>query len=197
MKKISIKWSCCVLTLAAVALAPAAGAGDLTAFELAKEGNRHVGEDSKDKILQIRSEKSIGSLTPNLWYVVYYDPDAPLMAVEVKFGGGKKMHVKRPARILERAIKADRILPADKLKIDSDRALEIAKSEPILNHLTLKATELTLERMAPHNDLPVWKVRLWAAKLKRPNDSADIGEIWLAAEDGKVVRNDVRPNRVD
>ena len=30
---------------------------------------------------------------PNVWYVVYYDPDAVLKAVEVKFGAGKKMDV--------------------------------------------------------------------------------------------------------
>ena len=33
-----------------------------TAFELIKEGNRFLGEQSKDKVLEIRSEKSIGGL---------------------------------------------------------------------------------------------------------------------------------------
>ena len=48
----------------AFALALRAGAGEATAFELIKEGNRYVGEDVKDKVVQIRSQKSIGSLTP-------------------------------------------------------------------------------------------------------------------------------------
>ena len=64
-------------------------AADPTAFELIKMGNQYVGVESKDKVVQIRSEKSIGRLVPNIWYVVYYDPDATLKAVEVKFGRDK------------------------------------------------------------------------------------------------------------
>src|SRR3977135_2541334 len=76
-------------------------AEEATAFELIKEGNKHVGEDAKNRVVQIRSEKSVGSLVPNVWYVVYYDPDASLKATEVKFGGGKKLNVKRPHRLIE------------------------------------------------------------------------------------------------
>src|SRR5689334_1272576 len=66
-------------------------AAEPTALQLAKEGNRYIGEQSKDKVVQIRSEKSIGSLVPNIWFVVYYDPTATFKAVEVKFGGGKML----------------------------------------------------------------------------------------------------------
>ncbi|HTL17277.1 MAG TPA: hypothetical protein VL793_08570, partial [Patescibacteria group bacterium] len=45
-------------------------ADEPTAFELIKEGNRYVGEQAKDRIVQIRSEKSVGTMTPNIWYVV-------------------------------------------------------------------------------------------------------------------------------
>ena len=48
-------------------------AAEPTALQLVKEGNKHVGEDARDKVVQIRSDKSIGSLTPNVWYMVYYD----------------------------------------------------------------------------------------------------------------------------
>ena len=54
----------------------AMGADNPTALELAKEGNRYVGEHAKDKVVQIRSEKSVGSLTPNVWYVVFFDSTA-------------------------------------------------------------------------------------------------------------------------
>src|SRR5438309_8629841 len=46
-------------------------ANEPTAFELIKEGNRHLGEEAKDQVTQIRSAKSIGTLTPNIWYVIY------------------------------------------------------------------------------------------------------------------------------
>src|SRR5436853_7905394 len=79
----------------------AAHAGEKTAFELAKEADKHVGEDAKGKVVQLRSEKSIGSLTPSIWYVVLHDPDATAKATEIKFGAGQKLSVKRPARVLE------------------------------------------------------------------------------------------------
>ncbi|MEW6161094.1 MAG: hypothetical protein AB1813_27005 [Verrucomicrobiota bacterium] len=174
---------------------PSTQAADLTAFELIKEGNRYVGEQAKDKVVQIRSEKSIGSLTPTIWYVVYYDPTATLKAVEVKFGAGKMLSVKRPLRLIEPVTGGDRPLDREKLKIDSDKALKIALKEPLLENLSVKASALKLER--GENDEPVWNVRLWAAKLRRPNDLADIGEIFLSADDGKVISNKLKIDRVD
>lgn len=188
------------LSLLAVGLALLTGsalAAEMTAFQLIKEGNQHVGKDAQDKVVQIRSEKSIGGLTPNIWYIVYYDPDATFMATEVKFGAGKKLSVKRPTRLLEPVTGAHKPLPREKLKVDSDKAIAIATKEPILEKLTLKATELKLERMGPDSDQPVWKVKLWAAKLRNPNSNADIGQIYVSAEDGKVVKTDVNPNRID
>ena len=178
----------------AVALACAARAGEPTAFELAKKGDQYVGVQSKGKVVQIRSEKSIASLTPNIWYVVYYDPDATLKAVEVKFGAGEKLDVSHPLRLLEPITGDDKVLDKGKLRTDSDKALQIARSQPVLKNLTLKASQLWLE----HGDEgPVWKVKLWAAKLKHPNEDADIGVIILSAADGSVVKTDLHPNSVD
>jgi hypothetical protein len=169
-------------------------ADEKTAFQLVKEANRHVGEDVKDKVVQIRSEKSLGSLTPNVWYVVFYDPDAATKATQVKFGGGVKLEVKREFRLFELASKAHLPLDREKLKVDSDKAIEVATAEPILKNLKILSTRLTLERW---EDLTVWKVRLWAAKLRNPAKDADIGEVFVAADTGKVVKNDLKINRVD
>src|SRR5271168_5217296 len=87
-----------VITFAVTHLALAAGP---TAFQLVKLGDQYVGVQSKDKVVQIRSEKSIVSLTPDIWYVVYYDPDATFKAVEVKFGAGQKLDGSHPGRFLE------------------------------------------------------------------------------------------------
>lgn len=183
--------------LAALLLPLAAFAAEPTAYNLIKEGNRHVGEEAKDRVVQIRSEKSINSLVPTVWYVVFYDPDATAKAAEVKFLAGTKVSVKRPARILEPITGAHKELPRAKLKIDSDRALDIAKSEPVLKNVTLKASKLKLERRSGSDETPVWKVELWAAKLDNPNKSVSIGEVFIAAEDGKVVKNELKIERVD
>lgn len=194
MKLRSGKWLA-VLLLAGVLSQTASQAAELTAFELVKEGNRHLGEEAKGRVVQIRSEKSVGGLTPNIWYVVYYDPDATAKATEVKFAAGTKVAVKRPARVFEPFTGAHRELPKEKLKIDSDKAIEIAKGEPLLKNLTLTNTELKLERGA--DEQVVWRVKLWAAKIRKPSDTVNIGEIQISSEDGKVVKNDLKPGRVD
>jgi hypothetical protein len=175
-------------------LASIGAAAEVTAFALAKLGNDYVGKDSKDKVVQIRSEKSIASTTPTVWYVVYHDEDATFKATEVKFGAGKKMKVIRPMRILETVGDTDRVFDLTKLKIDSDKALKIAQAEELLKPLTIRASQLWLQHNA---DGPVWKVKLWAAKLKNPTADADIGDVLISAKDGKVVRSDLHINRVD
>jgi hypothetical protein len=180
-----------ILTFAAAHLALAA---EPTAFALVKLGDPYVGVQSKDKVVQIRSEKSIASLTPDIWYVVYYDPDATLKAVEVKFGTGQKMDVSHPLRLLEPITGEDKVLDSAKLKIDSDQAIQIVTTQPLLKNLTLKATQLWLE----HGDTgPQWRVKLWAAKLKNPNDDTDIGEVIVSSDDGSIIKTDLHPNRVD
>ena len=191
------------LILAGLAVGLVARAAEPSAFHLIKEGDRYVGEQAKDRVVQIRSEKSIGTLTPNIWYVVYYDPTASLKAVEVKFGAGKMMAVTRPLRLLEPLTGADLPLDREKLKIDSPEAIKIALKEPLLQNLKITATQLKLERVGEGvlgqggPGQGVWKVRLFAAKLHEPQRDADIGEVWLSATDGQVVKNDLHIDRVD
>jgi hypothetical protein len=180
-----------------------ANASEPTAFELIKEGNRHVGETAKDKVVQIRSEKSVAGVTPNIWWVVYYDQYAKLKATEVKFGAGKVLGVTQPFRLLEPVTGGDTPIDRDKLKVDSDKAIKTAIKEPLLEKLTITATQLKLEKVGQGvlgnggvGD-PVWKVKLWAAKLRDPKRDADIGEVWLSVTDGKVVKTDLHIDRVD
>jgi len=192
------KWFCfgwiwIGLAVGLIPLVVKAADADSTAFELIKEGNQYLSVDAKDRILAIRSEKSIGSLTPNIWYIAYYDPDATGRATEVKFGAGKKLAVKRPFRV---SFKKPRELDREKLKLDSDKAIKIALAEPLLTNLKITSTRLWLEE-GDGPDQPVWKVRLWAEKLRDPTRSADIGNVFISAETGKVVRNDLHIQRVD
>src|SRR5437867_13290584 len=136
MKSLTEKWLAALLLSGG--LSQIANAGEPTAFDLVKEGNRHLGEEAKGRVVQIRSEKSVGGLTPNIWYVVYFDPDATAKATEVKFGAGKKLSVKRPARILEPFLGTHKVLNRQKMKLDSDKAIEIATKEPLLKNLKLK-----------------------------------------------------------
>ena len=183
------------LLLLALPLAASAATKELTAFELIKEGNRYVGEHVRDKVVQVRSEKSVGGLTPTIWYVVYHDTTASLKAMEVKFGAGKMLDVKRPMRVLEQTHGGDIPLDRAKLKINSDAAIATALKEPLLEKLTITATSLKCDRL--RDGTIAWRVRLWAAKLRNPNKDVDIGDVQINAEDGKVLRTDIHINRVD
>jgi len=182
------------IAVAAMGLSSSARADEMTAFQLVKKGNEYVGPDVRDQVVQIRSEKSVGGMFPTIWYIVYYDPDAAFRATEVKFGGGKKLEVKRPTRMIEFTNKDKDPLDRKKLNVDSDKALAIAEKDPLLDKLTLKASEMKLERS---DEGPVWKIRLWAAKLRNPNDDANLGEVWVLADDGRVMKRDLHPDHVD
>jgi len=165
-----------------------------TAFQLVKEGNHYISEEAHDKVVTIHSDKSVGSLTPNIWYITYYDKDASLKAVTVKFGAGQKMDVSRPFRLIERANGDDQPLDSAKLKVDSDAAANTALAEPLLKNLTVRATQLWLER---HDGEVQWRVRIWVSKLKHPNDDADVGEVFVNSETGKVAKVDLHPDSAD
>jgi len=187
----------CLLLVGLMTGVATAYASDPTAFQLMKEANRHVGEDAKDKVTQVRSEKSVGSLVPNIWYVVFYDRDATAKATEVKFAAGKKVAVKRPSRILELGAGSYKEIDRSKLKIDSNKVIETAVKEPILANLTITNTQLWLERAGRDDDSPVWKIRLWAAKVRKPSDTVEIGDLYVSAEDGKIIKNNLKIHRVD
>jgi len=185
------------VVLAAIALCAfvqRVSADEPTALSLIKDANEYVGKDVRDKVVQIRSEKSIASLQPNIWYVVFYDHDATFKTAEVKFGAGKKLDVKHPLRSPIKYTNDKDLLDQKAVKIDSDKAIKIATAEPLLDKLTIRATQLWLENV---DGVPTWRVRLWAQKLRHPNDDADIGDVSINATDGKVINTDLHINRVD
>jgi hypothetical protein len=163
-----------------------------TALDLVNKGDQYVGVQSKDKVIQISSDKSVATLTPNIWHIVYYDPDSTFKTVEVKFGAGQEMEVSHPMRMFPD--KPGDILDLSKLRVDSDRALKIAASQPLLKALTLRASKMTLGNT---DDGVVWKVELWAAKVGDSTKEADIGSLTISAADRSVVRSDLHPGNAD
>lgn len=167
---------------------------DPTALSLADKGNQYVGVQSKDRIIHIESEKSMGTLVPTVWYVEYYDPDAMMKRVDVKFGAGQELEVSHPVRPFELPAKDEDVLDRTRLKVDSDRALSLAAAEPLLKPLTLRAAKLTL---TGSDAGPVWKVELWAAKLSDPTEEANVGTVTLSAADGTIGRADLHPGKAN
>lgn len=180
--------------LAICSLSRAGFAEDRTAFSLIKDANDYVGKDARDKIVGFRSEKSVAGLNPNIWYVVYYDHDATFRTTEVKFGAGQKLDVRHPMRPPFDYTNDKDLLDLKRLQVDSDKAIKIAIAQPLLEKLTVRATQLWLQN---REGTPTWQVRLWAAKLRHPDSDANIGDVYVSADDGKVTKVDLHIDRVD
>lgn len=179
----------------------AASVQDKTALELAKEGNKYVIEQSQDKVIQIRSDKSTGGTTPNTWYITYYENVATVKGSEMKFATGTELKfvgsylqtVKRNVRILDSESDNYSEMDPQKLLVDSESALSIALKQPILDNLHVLATDMRLEQSTDAGN-PVWKVSIWAAK-KGTKVDVKVGEIWLSSVDGKICKINVDPAR--
>ena len=126
--------------------AEASQAQPATAFGLARMANRHVGEQCRDRVVEIYSERSTGGLLPEVWHVVFYDPQATFRSSVVKFEAGKEPVVRRPMRLLEALAGGHLPLDRSRLKVDSDEALKIAAREPGLAGLELRGTQFALLR---------------------------------------------------
>ena len=126
-----------MVIVAVLSLVLSVRADDVTAFNLIKEANKYVGDDVKDKVVGVRSEKSVTGLTPSVWYVAFDDEDATFKVAEVKFEGGKKAGVRRPTRPLELTSMNKEIMDRKKLNVDSDKALAAATGDSALSGVKL------------------------------------------------------------
>jgi hypothetical protein len=187
---LKLVWKTLALAAALHAVAPGARAVESTAFELMKEGDRQVPDDARGRVLQIRSEKSTNGLTPHIWCIVYCD--ARMKTKEVKFDGGKMLEARRPFQLFARAISPSALLDSSKLKVDSDKALKIAQNERLLDKVKLTNSRMTLEKW---EEMPVWKIHFWTEKSPEAGKADDVGEIFVSAEDGKVVNRDLNLDR--
>jgi hypothetical protein len=170
-----------------------AEAKEPTAYDLIKEGNRYVGEQAKNKIVAIRSEKSVNDIVPSVWTVVFYDSGTTAKATAVKFGSGKMMSVGQPVRVWAAMSGKSHELDSAKLKVDSDKALKTALKEPVLERVKVVASEMVLEL---YQKEPAWRVSLFAEKLKDSSKDARLGEVIISTETGDVIKNELKINKV-
>lgn len=167
-----------------------------TAFLALKEGDRFLNGRSRGKVVKIVSTKSADGSMPANWSVFYFDPLARQKLVEVQFVGHEMIKVHEPGAPFG-GLFASTPKPLDtaKLAINSDEMARILLRQPDVDRLPARITELEL--MAGDRDEPVWKVVLWSVKRRDPNLSVRIGELLVAAADGRIISSTLKPSRVD
>ncbi|HEV2318774.1 MAG TPA: hypothetical protein VGV18_03430, partial [Verrucomicrobiae bacterium] len=82
------------------------------------------------------------------------------------------------------------ILDLSKITVDSDRAVTIATSQPLLKGLKLRCSKLSLQKGEAG---PEWKVELWSAKISDPARDANVGWVRISAADGSIVQSNLHP----
>lgn len=164
--------------------------GQFTAFDLIQTGNGHIPEASKNQIVQIRSEHMERSVLPQKWHIVYYDSTAPLKAIQATITEGQ-VKVTKPGRLLE-MFGSNKPIDPNSLKVDSDRAMQIA-AESIVGEAEITSSQLMLQN---HKGKPIWKIKLWGPRVEEIKEEDEIGEITISAEDGTVIRNDLKAERL-
>ena len=95
--------------------------------------------------------------------------------------------VKHPKGLAE-TFTGTRQLSWRKLKIDSDRALEIALKDPDLKKLDLQAAQFWLERTVIGAS---WKIRFWITRLGKPGQLAEIGDLYISTTTGEVLKDEL------
>jgi len=156
-----------------------------TALELARTGNNHVSERSKNKIIEIVSDRMPVDTVTQQWRIVYYDPKATYKAVEVRFEGGEMVRVHEPTR-LSGVFSTPKPLDFEKLKVESDQALRIALALPPVKELAVRSVELELDR--GYAGAPVWNVRLFGNATPESTTETALGYAVIFADDGRVLK---------
>jgi hypothetical protein len=166
-----------------------------TALAMIKVGNQHVHDQAKDKVIEIRAKKERGNIPPAEWDILYDDQKEFGVArtgAEVRIRNGQyegtgQQGISGPAGIGVR-----KPIPVERLKIDSDRALEIIRT-------SLGAdVPLTMGDFSLHSgpgDVPIWTIKLWTSKTRDSRALVDLGMIEISAEDGSIIKNALRPER--
>ncbi len=173
---------------------------EASAFTLVKLANERLLEPSRDKIVQIISDRSKGTPMPTVWRLIFYDASRSFDTVEVRFRAGKFTELKNAGRVIERlgtifgSKSANQPLDAQKLLIDSDLALQMALKQPGLEKVTLASSRIQLEL---RDRIPVWRIELWVKNPRNQNDETSLGEIFISPEDAKVIINNLHPERVN
>ena len=164
-------------------------AAPLTAFAVAKQGDKLILSGAKDKVIQMYSDQSGAGLVPDVWHVEYYDPTTPFKKTEFKFVVGKLTETKHPKQFFD-TFSGTKQLEWRKLKIDSNRALAIALKDPLLKHLDLQAAQYWLERSSVG---PTWKIRFWMPRLGKPGQLNQLGDVYIHCQTGEILREELHP----
>ena len=139
------------------------------------------------QLLRIVGERDATQITPTTWKFYFFDKSAAGHARIVTVSGSKGVKMGEDIVDFASAYDEGSILPEDKIQQDSTDALQIAQG--LVPGVNVTSSDFTL--MQQKNSVPMWKVTLWTRNAT--GDDHRLGDVTMLAENGTVIRNDLKP----
>ncbi len=180
---------------ALILLSPAAASAKApTAWEAIAIAKKQVPAESQDKVMVIRGDRSENELTPDTWHVVFYDEQASQDGRQVTVTGRAISGIREGyfdlGRIRLAAYKMEEIITPDKLKIDSDKALNVLVQTNRLKAYSLSSVIYELERDMDLREA-IWRLKIYVDDGN--GKEKYIGFARISAENGRVIEMRFKP----
>jgi len=173
--------------------------GPPTAFSALAVAQQYAPEGSQAKMLAIVGPRSKTSLTPTSWEFVYWNQGGWKNLKRITVVSGQVRDVREGivalgslgvARLVR--FKEEQAFDPSRLKVDSDRALQVILKTGAAGKARLSTVLFELARMGEEGE-PSWEMRFYA---DRRGVEADIGKARVGAVSGKILELRLDPGRV-
>ena len=160
-----------------------------TAFEALRIAEKQVSPDSKQYLYGIIGQRSPTTLTPVSWQFIYWNPHSWSHSEQITVAGGQVTEIKDGLFSLGNLhllpYKKENTINPSKLKIDSNRALDIAtKSNEMFKAVRLSTVTFRLASLKEHEEA-CWILDFFADKNGLEHS---IGYVIIGAITGKVYK---------
>ncbi|WP_018290603.1 hypothetical protein [Verrucomicrobium sp. 3C] len=172
--------------------------GAPTAFSALAVAQQYAPEQSQAKMLAIVGPRSQTSLTPTSWEFVYWNQGGWKNLKRITVVGGQVRDVRQGivamaslgvARLVR--YKESQAFDPNRLKVDSDRALQVILKTGAVGKARLSTVLFDLALMGEESE-PSWEMRFYA---DRRGLEADIGVARVGAVSGKILELRLNPSR--
>ncbi|WP_142524655.1 hypothetical protein [Methylacidimicrobium cyclopophantes] len=166
-----------------------------TAFSALAVAQQYAPDGSQAKMLAIIGPRSKTALTPTAWEFVYWNPGGWKHLKRITVVGGQVREVREGIiDVARRGIvryKESQAFDPSRLKVDSDRALQVILKTGAVGNARLSTVLFELARMGEEGE-PCWELRFYA---DRRGIEADIGVARVGAISGKILELRLNPSR--
>jgi serine/threonine protein kinase len=178
-------------------IAPVARTEDISAFAARSIAESAVAPELRQNLIQIASVQNKQSgPNPTGWRFLFWDKSASQNVRAVTVTGQTISEIKEGFVELNRfrvaPYKAEEIIPADKLKIDSQDAIHTVTQTPELASVKLTSASYFLEK-GKGNLPPVWRIGL---RGEVSGKTLDLGEVRVSAESGNILELKLKLDKI-